>query len=89
MPNHKSAVKRVKQTERKTEVNRNRRSRIRSAVKSLLKLLADNNKEKAYSEFRVVESEIRRGVTKGVTKKGTASRQISRLSALVKRTFAA
>ncbi|MBL6784989.1 MAG: 30S ribosomal protein S20 [Rickettsiales bacterium] len=89
MPNHKSAVKRVKQTERKTEVNRNRRSRIRSAIKSLHKVLAEKNKEQAYSEFRIVESEIRRGVTKGVAKKGTASRQISRLSALIKKTFAA
>jgi small subunit ribosomal protein S20 len=89
MPNHKSAEKRVKQTERKTEINRNRRSRIRSAVKSFLKIVAEKNKEKAYTEFRLVESEIRRGVTKGVTRKGTASRQISRLSALIKRTFAA
>ncbi|MBT4989951.1 MAG: 30S ribosomal protein S20 [Rickettsiales bacterium] len=89
MPNHKSAIKRVKQTERKTEVNRNRRSKIRTAVKSLHKLIAEKNKEKAYSEFRVVESEMRKGVTKGVTKKGTASRQISRLSAIIKKAFAA
>ncbi|MBT4922769.1 MAG: 30S ribosomal protein S20 [Rickettsiales bacterium] len=89
MPNHKSAIKRVKQTVSKTEVNRNRRSKIRTAVKALSKLIIEKNKEKVYSEFRVVESAIRKGVSKGVTKREVASRQISRLSALIKRTFSA
>ena len=88
MANHKSAEKRVRQTKKRTLVNNDRRSRIRTSIKSLLKLIEAKDKDKAYAQFRKVESEIRKGVSKGVSKKETSSRKISRLSAYLKKSFA-
>ena len=81
MANHKSAEKRVRQTKKRTLVNNDRRSRIRTSIKSLLKLIEAKDKDKAYAQFRKV-------VSKGVSKKETSSRKISRLSAYLKKSFA-
>jgi small subunit ribosomal protein S20 len=84
MANHKSAKKRIRQTEARTEVNRARRSRIRSFIKKVEAAIAAGDKALATEAFKAAEPEIRRGVTKGVWKLNTASRKISRLSASVK-----
>ena len=84
MANHKSAKKRIRQTERRTEVNRARRSRIRSFIKKVESAVEAGDKALATEAFKAAEPEIRRGVTKGVIKLNTASRKISRLSARVK-----
>jgi small subunit ribosomal protein S20 len=89
MPSHKSAAKRVKQIAKRSIVNRNQVSKVRTAVKSLKKLITAKEKDKACAELRKVESVIRKSVSNGITKKQTASRQISRLSALIKKTFTA
>ncbi len=84
MAHHKSAKKRIRQTESRTVVNRARRSRIRTFIKRLETAIEAGNREEAVQAFHAVEPEIRRGVTKGVMKLNTASRKISRLSARVK-----
>ena len=84
MANHKSAKKRIRQTEARTEVNRARRSRIRSFIKKVEAAIEAGDKALATAAFKAAEPEIRRGVTKGVWKLNTASRKISRLSASVK-----
>ncbi len=84
MANHKSSKKRIRQTERRTEVNRARRSRIRSFIKKVESAVEAGDKALATEAFKAAEPEIRRGVTKGVIKLNTASRKISRLSARVK-----
>lgn len=84
MANHKSAKKRIRQTEKRTEVNRARRSRIRSFIKKVESAVEAGDKALATEAFNAAEPEIRRGVTKGVIKLNTASRKISRLSARVK-----
>jgi small subunit ribosomal protein S20 len=84
MAHHKSAQKRIRQTERRTEVNRNRRSRVRTFVKKVELAIAAGDKVAAQAAFVVAEPELRRGVTKGVVKLNTVSRKISRLSARIK-----
>jgi len=84
MAHHKSALKRIRQTARRTEVNRVRRSRIRTFIKGVEVAVEAGDKKAAAAAFKVAEPEIMRGVTKGVMKKTTASRKVSRLSKSVK-----
>jgi len=80
MANHKSAEKRIRQTERRTEVNRSRRSRIRTFVKKVEEALDAGNMEGARAALKAAQPEIMRGVNKGVIHKNTASRKVSRLT---------
>ena len=84
MANTTSAKKRVRQTVRRKEQNRERRSRLRNAIKRVEDAVLSSNKEAAQIAFKNAEPEIMRGVTKGVLPKNTASRKISRLSARIK-----
>lgn len=84
MANHKSAEKRIRQTETRTEVNRARISRIRTFVKKVESAIASGNKTEAQQAFKEAQPEMMRGVSKGVAKKGTVSRKLSRLSARIK-----
>lgn len=84
MANIKSAKKRIRKTERQTEVNRRRRSRIRSFIKKVEEAVTSGDKEAARVALREAQPEIMRGATKGVLHKNTGSRKISRLSRRVK-----
>ncbi len=84
MPQIASAKKRMRQTERRTAVNRARRSRIRGSIKNVEEAIASGDKDAARAALKAAEPEIMRGVTKGVVEKNTASRKVSRLSARVK-----
>ncbi|WP_142849421.1 30S ribosomal protein S20 [Telmatospirillum sp. J64-1] len=84
MAHHKSAQKRIRQTERRTEVNRARVSRIRTFVKKVELALAAGDKEQATAALRAAEPELARGVNAGVLHRNTAARKVSRLTARVK-----
>lgn len=84
MAHHKSAQKRIRQTERRTEVNRSRTSRIRTFIKKVEAAIVGGDVAVAEQALRQAQPEIMRGVTKGVLKKGTASRKISRLAHRIK-----
>lgn len=81
MAHHKSAEKRHRQTEARTEVNRARVSRIRTFLKKVEAALASGNKEEATAAFRAAQPELHRGVTKGVLHRNTVARKLSRLHA--------
>jgi small subunit ribosomal protein S20 len=81
MANHVSALKRARQTEKKTTVNRNNKSRLRTAVRRFREALASGNPEQAKSLFNDTVSVLDKSVQKGVLHKNTASRYKSRLSA--------
>lgn len=85
MANHKSAKKRIRQTEARTVVNRNRMSRIRTFLKKVEASIEAGNKSDAQQALKTAQPELMRGVSKGVVKKGTASRKMSRLSARIKK----
>ena len=80
MANHKSAEKRIRQTERRTAVNKARLSRIRTFVKKVEAALDAGDRTTAQAAFLAAQPELQRGVTKGVLHKNTAARKISRLA---------
>ena len=81
MANHVSALKRARQTEKRTTVNRNNKSRLRTAVRHFREALASGNKQEAATINRETVSVLDKSVQKGVLHKNTASRYKSRLSA--------
>ncbi len=84
MANHKSAKTRIIRNNKRSVINGARRSRVRTFVKKVLAAVLEKNKEAAAVAFKVAESELMKAVSKGVFKKNTASRTVSRLSKKVK-----
>jgi small subunit ribosomal protein S20 len=84
MADHFSALKRARQTEKKTARNRANTSRLRSALRSLREAIAKGEKEAAQTAYRATVSVVDKGVQKGVLHKKTASRYKARLSKRVK-----
>lgn len=80
MANSPSAKKRVRQIERRTEINRARRSRIRTFLRKVEDAIKSGDRDAAKAALVAVQPELMRGVTKGVVHKNTASRKMSRLS---------
>jgi len=85
MANIKSAQKRIRQIETRTAVNAARKSRIRTFIRKVLDAVKAGQIATAKTALRDAQSEIMRGVSKGVLHKNTASRKVSRLHALVKK----
>lgn len=84
MANIKSAKKRILQTRKKTEFNRFIKSRVRTKIKKIFSLIKTKSKDEAKLNFLSFESDISKAMSKGVFKKNTASRLVSRLSKKVK-----
>ena len=83
MANTKSAKKMVRKIARRTEVNKSRRSRIRTFVRKVEEAVVAGDKKAATAALKAAEPEVMRGVTNGVLHKNTASRKVSRLAARV------
>ncbi|TKZ18180.1 30S ribosomal protein S20 [Shimia litoralis] len=84
MANSPQAKKRARQNERRLEVNKARRSRIRTELRKVEEAIASGDKDAATAALRAAQPELMRGVSKGIYHKNTASRKMSRLSARVK-----
>lgn len=84
MANSPQAKKRARQIERRTEVNRARRSRIRTFLRKVEDAITGGDQAVAAAAFKDAQPELQRGVSKGILHKNTASRKISRLSARIK-----
>ena len=80
MANTTSAKKATRKIERRTEVNKARRSRMRTYVRSVEEAIATGDKTAAVAALRAAEPEIMRAAQKGVVAKNAASRKVSRLS---------
>ncbi len=80
MANSAQAKKRIRQTARRTTVNRERMSRIRTFVKKVESAIAAGDKDGAAQALKDAQPEIMRGAKAGVLHKNTASRKVSRLS---------
>jgi small subunit ribosomal protein S20 len=83
MPHHKSAEKRLRQTVKRTEINRSRLSRVRTFVKNVESALATGDKNAAQSAFNLAQPELHRATTKGVMQRNTVARKLSRLAARI------
>ena len=84
MANHFSALKRARQTERRTTRNRSNTSRLRSALRDMRAALTKGDKAAAEQAFRQTASALDKAIQKGVLHKNTAGRYKSRLSARLK-----
>ena len=84
MANHVSALKRVRQTERRTTVNRANKSRVRSSLRALREAIQKGDLKAANEQYRATASALDKSVQKGVIHANTASRYKSRLNARVK-----
>jgi small subunit ribosomal protein S20 len=84
MANHFSALKRARQTTKRTVRNRANTSRLRSTLRDIREGLAKGEKTPAQQVFRQAVSALDRAVQKGILHKNTASRYKSRLNARLK-----
>jgi small subunit ribosomal protein S20 len=83
MPYHKSAEKRLRQTEKRTIVNRARLSRVRTFVKKVETAIETGDKAGAQSAFQEAQPELHRATTKGVMHRNTVARKLSRLASRI------
>lgn len=84
MANHVSALKRVRQTERRTEANRANRTRVRTSLRALREALVKGDKQAADEQYRATVSMLDKSVQKGVLHLNTVSRYKSRLNTRLK-----
>jgi small subunit ribosomal protein S20 len=84
MANTKSAKKATRQMQRRTEINKSRRTNMRTEVRKVEEAIRAGKKDEAVSALAVAAPALARTAQKGVIHKRTASRKISRLSAQIK-----
>lgn len=84
MANSPQSKKRARQNERRYEINKARRSRIRTFLRKVEEAIASGDKDAAQAALRAAQPEMMRGVSKGILHKNTVARKMSRLSSRVK-----
>jgi small subunit ribosomal protein S20 len=84
MANHTATKKSIRKAVRVTERNRARKSRVKTFLRVLEEALESTDQKVALEALKGFESEIMKAVAKGVFKKNTAARKVSRMSARVK-----
>jgi small subunit ribosomal protein S20 len=80
MPNTKSAIKRVRNTERKTLRNQHTKSRVKTLERSFRVLVGENKKDEATKALDLAISTLDKAAKKGAISKPTANRKKSRLA---------
>lgn len=80
MAHHKSAKKRIRQTLKRTEMNKVRKTKTRNAVKSLRLAITENKKEEAQALLTKAQAHLAKLAKHGVIKPNTAARRTSRLA---------
>ena len=83
MANTPSAKKAVRKIERRTAVNKSRRSQMRTYVRKVEEAIASGDSNAAVQALQAAEPLVMRAAQKGIVHKNTASRKVSRLSARV------
>ncbi len=83
MANTKSAKKAVRQITRRTDVNRQRRSKMRTFIRKVEEAISSGDQAAAKTALSAAEPILMRAAQKGIVHKNTASRKVSRLSARV------
>ncbi len=79
MANSPSAKKRARQNDRRTAVNKSRRSRVRTFIRKVEEAITSGEKSVALEALKAAQPEIMRGANKGILHANTASRKVSRL----------
>jgi small subunit ribosomal protein S20 len=89
MANNPGAKKAIRKIARRTEVNKSRRSRVRTYLRKFEEAVVSADPAAAKAAFVEAQSELMRAVSKGVVHKNTGSRKVSRLAARLKSMAAA
>jgi small subunit ribosomal protein S20 len=89
MANNPGAKKAIRKIARRTEVNKARRSRVRTFLRKFDEAVIAGEPDAAKAAFILAQSELMRAVTKGVVHKNTGARKVSRLHARLKKVSAA
>ena len=84
MANTPQSKKRARQNVVRADINKMRRSRIRTFLRKVEEAIASGDKDAAAAALKAAQPELMRGVTKGIFHKNTASRKRSRLAWSVK-----
>ena len=84
MANTPSAKKAVRKIERRTEVNKARRSRMRTFLRKVEEAIASGDSAAAKTALQAAQPEIARAAQKGIVHKNNAARKVSRLSNRIK-----
>jgi small subunit ribosomal protein S20 len=84
MANTEQSKKRARQAVARQDINKARRSRIRTFVRKVEEALASGDAAAAELALKNAQPELMRGVTKGILHANTASRKVSRLHSRVK-----
>lgn len=80
MANHKSALKRIRQTRKRAARNRHVRTGMRHVVKAFRAAVDSGDEAEARERFAAAEKSLRRAASKGVIRKENADRRVSRLA---------
>ena len=83
MANTPQSKKRARQNVVRADINKMRRSRIRTFLRKVEEAIASGDKDAAAAALKAAQPELMRGVTKGIFHKNTASRKMSRLASRV------
>lgn len=84
MAHHASAKKRIRQTIKRTSVNRMRVGALRTSLRKVEEAIASGDQAAAAAAFKAAQPLVARGAQKGVLHKNTAGRKLSRLSRRIK-----
>lgn len=84
MANTSAAKKALRTSSRRNQINNSRKSRIRSFIRKVFDLIKSGDQEQANAEFKNLQSELMRGVSKGVFSLNNASRKLSRINSKIK-----
>ena len=84
MANNPGAKKAIRKIAARTEVNKARRTRVRTFLRKFQEAVTGGDAAAAKTAFIEAQSELMRAVSKGVVHKNTAARKMSRLASRVK-----
>jgi small subunit ribosomal protein S20 len=88
MANTPGAKKAIRKIARRTEVNKARRSRVRTYLRKFEEALTGGDAGAAKAAFVEAQSELMRAVSKGVVHRNTGARKVSRLAARLRKATA-
>lgn len=80
LANIKSAEKRIRVINKKTEINKSRKSEIRTYIRKFDGAVEKGNFDEARELLKIIDKKLKRAATKNVVSKNAASRKVSRLT---------
>jgi len=84
MANHASAKKRVRRNEKRADMNKSQRSRIRTFIKKVEMAISAKDADAAKDALRLAQPVLQKGAVSGILHKNAVARKLSRLSARIK-----